>query len=222
MSRDKLRIGVIGTGVLGAHHARVFSGLESAELVAVFDLDADKAQRVAAPLGASVSPSLEAFVASVDAAVVVERAETRAELTDALVRLPVIYRSAVVLHDCEGLSSTEIADIHQIGLPAAKQRLRRGRMMLVSALSAGVERRESLKGQQMRCWDARAQVSDYLDDELVAARRRALERHLESCPTCPPLYAGLVGAKSAVGSLRDPDSVVPTSLAERIDALLGT
>jgi DNA-directed RNA polymerase specialized sigma24 family protein len=108
---------------------------------------------------------------SVDAAVVVERAETRAELTDALVRLPVIYRSAVVLHDCEGLSSAAIADIHQIGLPAAKQRLRRGRMVLVSALAAGVERRDSLKGQSMRCWDARTQVSDYLDDELEDARR---------------------------------------------------
>lgn len=85
MSRDKLRIGVIGTGVLGAHHARVFSGLESAELVAVFDLDADKAQRVAAPLGASVSPSLEAFVASVDAAVVAVPTESHAAVATRLI-----------------------------------------------------------------------------------------------------------------------------------------
>jgi RNA polymerase sigma factor (sigma-70 family) len=41
---------------------------------------------------------------TVDAAMVVERAETREELEDALVRLPVIYRTAVVLHDAEGMT----------------------------------------------------------------------------------------------------------------------
>ena len=156
---------------------------------------------------------------TVDAAVVVERAETRAELADALARLPVIYRSAVVLHDAEGLTMREIADIQEIGLPAAKQRLRRGRMMLVTALARGVERREALRAVPMRCWDARAKVSDYLDDELSLAERSLLEQHLESCPTCPPLYAGLVGARTAMGAMRDPDSVVSPLLAQRIAAV---
>ncbi len=43
-----------------------------------------------------------------------------------------------------------------------------------------------------------------------------LERHLETCPTCPPLVASLVGVRDRVGRLRDPDSVVDPSLAERI------
>ena len=153
---------------------------------------------------------------TVDAAVVVERAETRLELEDALARLPVIYRSAVVLHDAEGLTVREVAAIQDIGLPAAKQRLRRGRMMLVSALALGAERRHALKGVPMRCWDARAKVSDYLDDELPQSDRRVLEQHLASCPTCPPLYAGLVGARAAMGELRDPDTVIPEALARRL------
>lgn len=157
---------------------------------------------------------------TVDAATVVERAETRAELEDALARLPVIYRAAVVLHDGEGLTSSEVAEVHGIGLPAAKQRLRRGRMMLVSALAAGAERREALQGVPLRCWDVRAKVSDYLDDDLDPSQRRVLERHLEACPTCPPLYAGLVGARAGMGSLRDPDTVVPARLAERIATLV--
>ncbi|WP_407343315.1 sigma-70 family RNA polymerase sigma factor [Pengzhenrongella phosphoraccumulans] len=158
---------------------------------------------------------------TVDAAVVVERAETREELQDALVRLPVIYRTAVVLHDAEGMTAAQIAEVQGIGLPAAKQRLRRGRMMLVSALAQGRERRAVLQGVPLRCWDARSRVSDYLDDELPAPERALVERHLEACPTCPPLYAGLVGARAALGELRDADAVVPTALADRITELLA-
>lgn len=82
-------------------------------------------------------------------------AQTREELEDALARLPFIYRSVVMLHDVEGWTVAEIADLLELGLPAAKQRLRRGRMMLVTALAEGQERRIGLKGVPMRCWDAR-------------------------------------------------------------------
>ena len=157
---------------------------------------------------------------TVDAAIVVERAETREELEDALVRLPVIYRTAVVLHDAEGMTVAEIAGVQGVGLPAAKQRLRRGRMMLVDALAQGRERRDATRGVPLRCWDARSKVSDYIDDELLASDRVLVQRHLETCPTCPPLYAGLVGARAALGALRDADTVVPMSLADRIKELL--
>jgi RNA polymerase sigma-70 factor, ECF subfamily len=157
---------------------------------------------------------------TVDAATVVERAETREELEDALVRLPVIYRTAVVLHDAEGMTVAEIADVQGVGLPAAKARLRRGRMMLVDALAQGRERRDALRGVPLRCWDARNKVSDYIDGELLASDRVLVERHLEACPTCPPLYAGLVGTRAALGALRDTNTVVPMLLADRIKEML--
>jgi RNA polymerase sigma-70 factor (ECF subfamily) len=155
---------------------------------------------------------------TVDAAVVAERAETRAEIEDALVRVPYIYRSAVLLHDVEGLTMREVADMTDTELPAAKQRLRRGRMMLVSALAGGAERRAEIGDVPLRCWDARRLVSDYLDDELAPDERRAVELHLEGCPTCPPLYSALVGTHAGLGRLRDPDSVIRPDLAERIRA----
>jgi len=151
---------------------------------------------------------------TVDAAVVVQRAETRELLQDALLRIPLIYRSAVVLHDAEGLPMSAVADIQQVGLPAAKQRLRRGRMMLVTELAQGEHERDP--NVPMRCWDARSRVSDYMEDELTARDRGLLEQHLQSCPTCPPLYAGLVGVRAAMGSGRDPDDAVPAALADRI------
>ena len=54
------------------------------------------------------------------------RAETSEEVQDALVRIPVAYRSVVVLHDAHGWTSREIADVMDLSLPATKQRLRRG------------------------------------------------------------------------------------------------
>jgi RNA polymerase sigma-70 factor (ECF subfamily) len=153
---------------------------------------------------------------SVDAEAVVERAESAAELRDALVHLPYRYRSAVVLHDAEGYTAAEVADVLDISLPAAKQRIRRGRMMLVSALSRRDERRAANAGVQVSCWEAREQVSSYLDDELDSAARHALEAHLAGCATCPPLYQALVGATTALGALHDPDTVIPDALAERL------
>ena len=87
--------------------------------------------------------------------------------------------------------------------------------MLVDALAQGRERRDALRGVPLRCWDARSKVSDYLDDGLPSSDRVLVEGHLEACPTCPPLYAGLVGTRAALGALRDADAVVPPALADR-------
>jgi len=158
---------------------------------------------------------------TVDPDLVLARAEVRERLRDALVHVPVILRSAVLLHDLEGMTSREVAQVHGIGLPAAKQRLRRGRAMLVSLLAEDEERRAAMAGIPLRCWEARSRVGDYLDDELEPRDRTLLEEHLASCPTCPGLYASIVGVTAAVGRLRDPDSVVPGALAERVRAALS-
>jgi RNA polymerase sigma-70 factor (ECF subfamily) len=153
---------------------------------------------------------------SVDPSVAAERAQSAELVRDALVHLPHGYRIVVVLHDAEGWPSSEIAHMLDISLPATKQRLRRGRMMLVSALAEGKERRMANKGVPLSCWDARRQVSDYLDDELPAAERTVLEAHLGGCATCPPLYHALVSVTASLGALHDPDSVIPATLAERV------
>jgi RNA polymerase sigma-70 factor (ECF subfamily) len=147
---------------------------------------------------------------------VLERAELRDELEDALARLPVIYRLPVILHDVLAWTAPEIAAAMTAGLPATKQRLRRGRMMLVSALAEDDERRQASLAQPLRCWRARRHVSAYLDGELDAPTRSAVEAHLEACPTCPPLYASLVGVRATLGGLRDPDTVVGDAIAARI------
>jgi len=153
---------------------------------------------------------------TVDPEQVLERAELRDEIEDALVRLPAGYRTVVVLHDAVGWPVPAVAETLRIGLPAAKQRLRRGRMMLVSALAEGDPKRAASLAQPVHCWQARRHISAYLDDELAPATQAAVESHLAVCPTCPPLYASLVGVRSQMSGLRDPDSVVPGEIAARI------
>ncbi len=156
---------------------------------------------------------------TVDGEQVLLRAERDDELRDALEHLPVTYRSAVILHDVEDWTAAHVAEIHEVSLAAAKQRIRRGRMMLVDELAAHAQRHADLRGVPLRCWDARGKVSDYLDGDLSQHERSALERHLEGCPTCPPLYAGLVGVRNGLERLRDPDTVIAPELADRLRAL---
>lgn len=157
---------------------------------------------------------------SVDPATVTANAERREELEDALVHLPFGIRAVLLLHDVEGLTVQEIADALGIGLPAAKQRLRRGRMAMVTALAEGSDRRRALTGVPLSCWDARRHVSNFMDGEVDAETAAMIQRHLEACPTCPPLFASLVGVRASMGRLRDPDTVVAPALAGRIAAAL--
>ena len=153
---------------------------------------------------------------SVDPVRLLEAAEEREEIKDALLRLPFAYRSVVVLHDAEGWRLSEVASSLRITLPAAKQRLRRGRMMMVSALSDSSQRKEANKGIPLSCWQARSMVSDYIDGEISGTKELQLKEHLRLCSTCPPLYASLVGVKSSLSTLRDTDSVIPPDVIRRI------
>ena len=46
-----VRIGVIGVGYLGRHHARIYSELKEAELTVVADADSGRAEEIAGKYG---------------------------------------------------------------------------------------------------------------------------------------------------------------------------
>ena len=71
MTDRPVRVGVIGTGALGYHHARLYRTLPHAELVGIFDINADRAAQVARELGTRAFPSLEALLEVIEAASVV-------------------------------------------------------------------------------------------------------------------------------------------------------
>jgi predicted dehydrogenase len=64
---DAVRGGIIGTGALGRHHARVWSEVQGAALVGVHDLDRARAEDVAARHGCRVFEDAASLLAAVDA-----------------------------------------------------------------------------------------------------------------------------------------------------------
>jgi predicted dehydrogenase len=62
-----LRVGVIGVGHLGQHHARLYATLPGSTLIGVVDADANRAQAVADKHGVRVYPDVTALISEVDA-----------------------------------------------------------------------------------------------------------------------------------------------------------
>ena len=57
-----MRIGVVGVGVMGSNHARVFTGLPGAELVGVADPDRKQAEFVGRALGCAAVADVNALL----------------------------------------------------------------------------------------------------------------------------------------------------------------
>jgi predicted dehydrogenase len=64
---NTVRVGVVGVGALGQHHARVYASLPEAALVGVVDALPGRAEEVAGPLGTKVFPSYSDLFGKVDA-----------------------------------------------------------------------------------------------------------------------------------------------------------
>ena len=62
-----IRVGVVGVGVMGRHHARVYDQLEGCELVGVHDVDPERRDSVAAEFGVTGFTELADLLAEVDA-----------------------------------------------------------------------------------------------------------------------------------------------------------
>jgi RNA polymerase sigma-70 factor, ECF subfamily len=61
--------------------------------------------------------------------------ELRGVLQKAIDGLPADYRTALVLHDVEGLSNPDIAEALNISLPAVKSRVHRSRLFVRKQLA---------------------------------------------------------------------------------------
>ncbi len=62
-----LRVGVIGVGHLGRHHARIYSGLEGVELVGVADIVPGRADEIGGEYGAVATGDYRTLIGRVDA-----------------------------------------------------------------------------------------------------------------------------------------------------------
>ncbi len=67
MSRKIIKVGVIGVGSIGIHHARIFSDLRNAELIGVVDANFSRAKKIAKTYGCSAYKDFMHVIDKVDA-----------------------------------------------------------------------------------------------------------------------------------------------------------
>ena len=58
---DKIKVGVVGVGALGRHHARLYNLSENADVVGIFDVNKENAQKVAEEFGLKVYDDMESL-----------------------------------------------------------------------------------------------------------------------------------------------------------------
>jgi predicted dehydrogenase len=77
---DRIRVGVIGVGALGQHHARMYTAMPEVELVGVVDTLPGRAEEIARPLGTSAFTDHRALLGRVDAVSVATPTTTHASI----------------------------------------------------------------------------------------------------------------------------------------------
>lgn len=75
----------------------------------------------------------------------------------------------------------------------------------------------------LTCQQARAFVSDYINGELDNELAHALEVHLQTCASCPPLYAALIALRRRLRELprSTPSSAVGARIAWKVRQALS-
>ena len=87
MSDKKLKVGVIGVGALGRHHARLYAASPNAEVVGIFDVQKETADAVGAEFGLKVFEKWEELAAQCDALSVAVPANYHAQATIPLLEM---------------------------------------------------------------------------------------------------------------------------------------
>lgn len=64
---EKVKVGVIGVGVLGRHHARLYKNCEEAELIGIYDVNPDQAEKISQELDVRVYSTIEELAEKTEA-----------------------------------------------------------------------------------------------------------------------------------------------------------
>jgi predicted dehydrogenase len=92
MSTDALRVGVVGVGHLGRHHARILSALDGARLTSVVDTIEERARQGASTAGARAATDYREILGEVDAVTIAVPTELHRDIA-----VPFLERGVAVL-----------------------------------------------------------------------------------------------------------------------------
>jgi predicted dehydrogenase len=111
MSDGKIRTAVVGAGKMGGIHAKVYSQLPDCELVAVVDLDANKAGELAGKYGCLACTECEQILDKVDAVTIATPTVTHMKLAKIFLRqrIPVLIEKPLASSVREGRKIVSLA-----------------------------------------------------------------------------------------------------------------
>ncbi|MGG5258945.1 Gfo/Idh/MocA family protein [Phycicoccus avicenniae] len=136
-----MRIGLAGTGRIGAFHAKTLSTLPGVDEVVVADLDTALAERVAADLGVSAAPSIDALLGSgLDGFVITAGTAAHADLIEAAVArdIPTFCEKPVALDLERTIALAELEERSEVPVHIGFQRrFDRGYRRVREAVAAG-------------------------------------------------------------------------------------
>jgi len=153
------------------------------------------------------------------------RDETRRRLREAVLKVPPLYRMVLVLHDMEGLSTSEVASVIGVREGTIRVRLHRARLLLRQQLThlenakrIVADRTRASTGKRpierpRHCREMFAALSDYMDGLVDDEHTREMRKHLNDCKPC---VAFLDSLKSAVQQCRIYEPTCDTGRAEEL------
>jgi predicted dehydrogenase len=84
--KNKIKIGVVGVGHLGQHHAKHYSKIKSTELVGVYDIDNKQCKSIAAQFKAKPYKSLNEMLEHIDGVSIVTPTKNHAEIAETCIK----------------------------------------------------------------------------------------------------------------------------------------
>ena len=108
---QRLRVGVVGVGHLGRHHARILAGIDGVELVGVADVRIEQARAVAGPLGAEAMDDYRELIDRVDAVSIAVPSTSHREVAGAFLGRGVhaMVEKPLAINATEGRELVELA-----------------------------------------------------------------------------------------------------------------
>jgi len=123
--------------------------------------------------------------------------ETADQVQQAVLAMPPQYRMVLVLHDMEGLRTSEVAQVLGIREGTVRVRLHRARLFVRQHLSR-IFRGDVLRihavaeeTRPQRCRRLFAALSDYMDGVVDDAVCEEMDRHIEDCAPCQAFLSSL-------------------------------
>lgn len=109
---SRLRMGVVGVGALGQHHARLLSELESVKLIAVADPHAEQGQRVADDCCTKWTADFRDLFSQVDAVSIAVPTTAHLEIASEFItrRIPVLVEKPIACDVAESEQLVELAE----------------------------------------------------------------------------------------------------------------